>query len=111
FARLFRNRGLCCTHYNILRILAGEKAAGVEGLPALEVRDRLITRVPDITRLVDKLVDRGLVRRVRTKTDRRVVLLKLTDKGQQLLEDLHEPIRQLHTRQLGHLSRQELTTL
>src|SRR5438105_877456 len=70
--RLFREEGLCGTHYNILRILAGEKAGGVDGLPALEVRERLITPVPDITRLVDKLVARRLVRRVRTEKDRRV---------------------------------------
>src|SRR5215813_709190 len=70
--RLFRDRDLCGTHYNILRILAGEKAGGVDGLPALEVRNRLITPVPDITRLVDKLVQQKLVRRVRIEDDRRV---------------------------------------
>lgn len=111
FEPLFREQRLCGAHYNVLRILAGEKAGGVDGLPALEVRDRLITPVPDITRLVDKLVEQKLVRRGRTEDDRRVVLLKLTDRGQKLVDRLRAPVRQIHVRQLGHLSRAELATL
>jgi DNA-binding MarR family transcriptional regulator len=111
YERLFRKEGLYGAHYNILRILVSEKMAGVDGLPALEVRDRLITPVPDITRLVDKLVRQKFVRRVRTEKDRRVVLLKLTDRGQKLIERLRLPVRALNTRQLAHLSRAELATL
>jgi DNA-binding MarR family transcriptional regulator len=109
--RLFREYSLCGSHYNILRILAGERASGTDGLPALEVRDRLITPVPDITRLVDKLVRMKLVRRVRIEEDRRVVLLKLTDRGQKLVDQLHQPVLDMHARQLGHLTRGELQTL
>jgi DNA-binding MarR family transcriptional regulator len=111
FERMFREHGFCGTHFNILRILAGEKAAGVDGLPALEVRDRLITPVPDITRLVDKLVDQGLVQRLRTEEDRRVVLLKLTADGRKLVERLSQPLGEMHRQQLAHMSREELSTL
>jgi DNA-binding MarR family transcriptional regulator len=111
FEPLFRREGLCGTHYNILRILAGEKMGGVDGLPALEVRDRLVTPVPDITRLVDKLARQKLVRRERREQDRRVVLLKITDRGQQLVDRLRAPLMELHSRQLRHLSRAELMTL
>jgi DNA-binding MarR family transcriptional regulator len=102
---------LCATHYNILRILAGEKLHTGEGLPVLEVRDRLITRVPDITRLTDKLVNMGLIKRTRTSTDRRLVLLTLTPKGEKLTADLHGPAIAACKEQLGHLTREELQTL
>lgn len=111
FDRLFAQHGLCQTHYNILRILAGELAAGTDGVPALEVRDRLVTRVPDITRLVDKLEKQGLVQRRRGQDDRRNVLLSITPKGQHLLQELHEPVLQQHRQQLGHLTPDELTQL
>lgn len=109
--RLLRQHGLCGTHYNILRILAGEKAGSGKGLPVLEVRQRLVTRVPDITRLVDKLVEMGLVSRERTEADRRVVLLGITARGERLIKKLAQPIADLHRRQLGHMSRQDLGQL
>ena len=109
--KLFRQHGLCPTHYNILRILAGEEQAGNEGLPMLEVRNRLVTRVPDITRLVDKLEEHGLIFRDRSSSDRRVFLLKLTDKGRSLAHELREPLLKLHKAHLGHLSSEELQTL
>lgn len=109
--RLFREFELCPTHYNILRILAGEKSGGVDGLPVLEVRQRLITPVPDITRLVDKLVAQRLVRRERIASDRRVVLLKLTERGGELLERMKAPVNRLHGELLDHMDDGELTTL
>lgn len=114
--RLFAEYGLCGTHYNILRILAGEKSVGGGegaecGLPVLEVRDRLITRVPDITRLVDKLEKEGLVERVRTETDRRLVLLCITAKGQKLVDKIKAPLRQLNDRLLSHMTKDELNQL
>ena len=109
--RLLRERGLCTTHYNILRILAGEKAGGNAALPALEVRRRLITPVPDITRLVDKLVQMGLLSRVRDASDRRVVLLSITPRGERLAEELAGPIAAMHRSQLGHMTPKDLTHL
>src|SRR5438552_150711 len=111
FERLFREDGLCAAHYNVLRILAGEKAGGADGMPVLEVRERLITPLPDITRLVDKLVEQKLVRRERTEKDRRVVLLYIAQRGEKLLAELRRRVDGLHAAQLGHMSRAELATL
>ncbi len=108
---LLRGHGICPTHYNILRILAGEAAAGASGLPVLEVRQRLITRVPDITRLVDRLVELRLVQRVRSDSDRRLVMLSITPKGIKLASALLEPIQALHRGQFSRLSRTELEQL
>lgn len=111
FEHLFRAHGLCPTHYNILRILAGEADAGSPGVPILTVRQRLITRVPDITRLVNKLQRLGLISRLPAPADRRVGLLRITDKGLAFLHDLAPQIAELHRLQLGHLSRTELQSL
>src|SRR5690606_14151240 len=109
--RLLRQRGLCASHYNILRILAGDKVAGNEAPAALEVRRRLITPVPDITRLVGKLVEMGLISRVRDDADRRVVRLSITARGERVAEELAGPITQLHRAQLGHMTPKDLASL
>src|SRR5271157_2893757 len=77
--------GLTGTQYNALRILRG---AGAEGLACSEVGERMITRDPDITRLLDRLQKLGLVERARGKRDRRVVYGKITAAGLKLLREL-----------------------
>jgi DNA-binding MarR family transcriptional regulator len=94
--------------YNVLRILRG---AGPEGLPSGEIGVRMVSRDPDITRLLDRLETRGLVARVRGEADRRVVTVRLTAEGRQAVDDLDVPMQKLHARQLGHLSRADLATL
>src|SRR5690606_6488465 len=100
--------GLAPPLYNILRILRG---TGGEGLPSLELARRMITSVPDITRLVDRLEKPELVRRVRCDQDRRIIRVRITDKALELLARLDEPVIELHRRLLGHLSREELETI
>jgi len=107
FAKLFKEHGISSPLYNVLRILRGEGAP----LPCLEVAGRMVTRVPDITRLVDRLEILGLVARKRTDDDRRVVLIAITEAGLTLLANLENPVRDLHRRQLGHLSPDEMATL
>jgi DNA-binding MarR family transcriptional regulator len=107
FAHLFKEHRLSGSQYNVLRILRGEGTP----LPCLEVASRMITKLPDITRLVDRLEDAGLVERTRTTEDRRLVLIRITDAGRGLLARLDEPIKALHRRQLGHLSQEELAEL
>jgi DNA-binding MarR family transcriptional regulator len=107
FAGLFKRHGLSSPLYNVLRILRG---AG-EPLPCLEVAARLVTREPDITRLIDRLEQKGLVARSRTEHDRRVVLIAVTDAGRAILADLDQPLAELHKAQLGHLTPEEQAEL
>lgn len=106
--RFLKEYGLSESTYNVLRILRG---AGGVGLPSLEIATRMVTRVPDITRLIDRLVGRGLVERTRIERDRRIVLVSITAKGLELLKSLDAPVSAMAVRQLGHLSRKELADL
>lgn len=108
FERLFEEYGLSDPQYNVLRILRGH---GGEGLPCSEIGTQMITRMPDVTRLVDRLEQAKLVERGRTAADRRVVLVRLTEAGRDLLARLDKPIRDLHVQTLGHLKRSELAEL
>ncbi len=108
FVHLFQLHGISGSQYNVLRILRG---AGGAALPCLEIGAQMVTRMPDITRLVDRLEDAGLVTRCRTAEDRRVVLVKITPAGLELLGRLDQPVLDLHRRLLGHLSRAELAEL
>lgn len=106
--RVFAPAKLSDAQYNVLRILRG---TGDEGLRCGEIADRLITRDPDITRLLDRLVRRGLVRRERDSRDRRVVRVMITRKGLDLLAPLDEPLLEAHRLTLGDLQRKELRSL
>lgn len=110
FERLFKDAGLSEPQYNVLRILRGAGADGA-GLPCLEVASRMITRVPDITRLVDRLEAAELVERARTREDRRVVLVRITAKGLAAIAPLDGAIAEIHKRQMGHMTRKELDEL
>ena len=105
---LFGQHGLTAQQYNALRLL---RAVHPEKLPTLGLASRLVSRAPDITRLVDGLHDRGLVVRERPADNRRIVMLGITDAGIALLNDLAEKVQQCHTAQLGHLSAAEMKTL
>ncbi len=107
FGRLFREFGLTPSQYNVLRILRGEG----QPLPSLEVAERLIQEVPAITGLIDRLEKQGLVARRRCTEDRRVVYVEITPPGRELLQQLDEPVAQLHQALIGHLSRSELKEL
>ena len=93
--------------YNVLRILRGAP----EGLPCGEIGTRMITRDPDITRLLDRLEKRGLIVRSREAQDRRRVMARIERAGLHLLGRLDEPMREAHRRQLGHLGRDRLRNL
>jgi DNA-binding MarR family transcriptional regulator len=97
---LFARHDLTAQQYNTLRLL---KAAHPGSVPTLSLAARLISRAPDITRLLDRLEGRGLVRRQRPPENRRVVRVAITDAGLDLLRRLTGPVRQCAQRQLGHL--------
>ena len=106
-AELLKPWGITGTQYNALRILRG---AGGEGLCRNEIRDRLIARVPDATRLLDRLEEMKLVTRVRG-ADRRFVQTRITKAGLDLLDELSDQVMALHKEQLGHLGPQKLKLL
>jgi len=95
------------SQYNVLRILRG----ATEGLPCGEIASRLITRDPDVTRLLDRMEKRGLISRARESRDRRMVLARLTSAGLKLVDSLDEPVQKMHRKLLGHLGKERLRAL
>jgi DNA-binding MarR family transcriptional regulator len=106
-AEVLRRYGLTPTQYNVLRILRG---AEPDGLGRNEVRDRLVFKVSDATRLLDRLEEMGLVARTRGGEDRRVVVARITRKGLDLLAPLDGEIEQFHRQKLGHMGERKLRT-
>ena len=104
---ILKPEDLSPTQYNVLRILRGAP----EGLPCGEIAKRMITRDPDITRLLDRLEKRGLIARSREARDRRTVMARITGAGLKLLARLDEPVQAAHRKQLGHLARGRLRLL
>ncbi len=104
---ILKAEDLSMTQYNVLRILRGSP----EGLPCGEIGNRMITRDPDITRLLDRLEKRGLISRRREARDRRMVLTRITAAGLSVLARLDGPILDAHRRQMGHLGRERLRML
>jgi MarR family transcriptional regulator, organic hydroperoxide resistance regulator len=100
--------GLTGTQYNALRILRG---AGPGGLPCRDIGERMITRDPDITRLLNRLEDRGFVERTRAKHDRRIIYGKITVAGLKLLSELDGPIEKHGREMLRHVGQEKLKQL
>ena len=104
---LFARFDLTAQQYNLLRLLRAAR----EPVPTLSLAERLVSRAPDVTRMLDKLEERKLLTRTRSAKDRRAVLVAITDRGRELLDAIAEPLRECHERQLGHLSAAELKSL
>ena len=107
FAELLKKEDLSPTQYNVLRILRGAP----EGLSCGEIGNRMITRDPDITRLLDRMEKRSLISRARDDKDRRMVLTRITEEGLDLVGRLDEPIQEIHHSQMGHLGPRRLKAL
>jgi DNA-binding MarR family transcriptional regulator len=108
---VFRPFELSETQYNVLRILRGAAKDDGGGLPCGEIAGRMITRDPDVTRLLDRLEKRGLISRCREQKDRRVVCARITEAGQTVLAELDPLVAAAHRQQLGHMDRGELSQL
>ena len=108
FEEILSEDNLSPAQYNVLRIL---RTAGPGGMACHEIGERMITRDPDMTRLLDRLEERELLSRSREKHDRRVIRTRISQAGLKLLRDLDDPVRSLHRRQLGHLNEKRLRLL
>ena len=108
FEATIKRFGITSTQYNVFRILRG---AGEKGLCRNEVRDRLLNRMPDATRLLDRMERNGLISRAREAEDRRLVTTRLTRKGRELVDELDPIVARQHKSRLGHMSEKQLTTL
>jgi DNA-binding MarR family transcriptional regulator len=106
-AQLLREHDLSPNQYNVLRILRGAP----EGLLCGEIATRMITREPDITRLLDRLEKRRLIGRFRQTADRRRILARITGEGLELLAAIDDPLCRIHRRQLAGLGPQRLAEL
>jgi DNA-binding MarR family transcriptional regulator len=106
-AELLKTEDLSANQYNVLRILRGAP----DGLPCGEIGNRMITRDPDVTRLLDRLEKRRLIARSRQSRDRRMVLARITIQGLSLLARLDGPVQNIHRSQLGHLGEKRLHAL
>ncbi len=107
FSRLFRQHGLSDPQYNVLRILRGEKRP----MQIYQIAERMVSPQTDISRLIERLVGSGWVKRERCGEDRRVVWVALTPAGKAVLKKLDRPVKELHESQFGDLSERELATL
>lgn len=101
---VFQQFQITAQQYNAMRILERAKPTGI---PTLQLSKRLVSRAPDITRLLNRLVERELVVRTRRSDNRRVVLLALAPAGDAMLQELFPLVQACQARQLGHLSLDE----
>lgn len=106
--QLLRPHGLSHAQYNVLRILRG---AGASGLPCGEIANRMISRDPDITRLIDRMEQRGWVARTRSSEDRRVVTVSALPSALEILAALDGPVSALHQSQFALLDSARIATL
>jgi DNA-binding MarR family transcriptional regulator len=106
--QLTKSIGMTGTQYNVLRILRG---AGPNGLACSGIGERMISRDPDMTRLLDRMEKGGLITRQRQNDDRRVVKTKITEEGLHLLKKLDQPMRELHKTQFLHMTSTRVKTL
>ncbi len=106
-AQLLKTEDLSPAQYNILRILRGSP----DGLTCGEIGNRMITRDPDITRLLDRMEKRKLISRSRDEKDRRVVLTQISPAGLEVLARLDQPVRDTHRKLLGRLGPKRLEEL
>jgi len=103
-----KDHGLSVAQFNILRILRGGQP---DGYPRCEIQSRMVERAPDITRLLDRLISMGYVRRTRDKNDRRLSVAQITEKGLQNLALLDQPVKQFQEKFEDFLGVEEMDQL
>jgi len=104
----FREYNITPTQYNVLRILRG---AGEAGLPVMEIGNRMLSRVPDVTRLLDRMEKNGFVERQRGRADRRSVIARLTDQGLATVNALDPVVHEIEARVFANITPEEIDAL
>jgi DNA-binding MarR family transcriptional regulator len=107
-AELFKQHHLSQPLYNVLKVVA---RMGSAGMPSQSIAQYMVARDPDITRLVDRLQKDGLIERERDEQDRRIVRVRVTQLGLDLIQKIDPPIWKLHQQQFRHLSQEKLELL
>jgi DNA-binding MarR family transcriptional regulator len=106
--QVIKSAGLTGTQYNVLRILRG---AEPEGLLCRGIADRMISRDPDMTRLLDRMEKHAWITRQRQQDDRRAIKTRITAEGLKLLKKLDQPVHDLHRSQFRHMTPGQLKSL
>lgn len=96
--------GVTAQQYNVLRIL---RSVSPQGMQTMHLGQRMISRGPDITRMLDRLERAQLIKRTRRATNRRVVDARITEAGEALLDKMSGEIVEMHKKQVGHLSKSQ----
>ena len=104
---LFASEDITPQQFNILRILRGSYP---QPLSTLQIRERMLDKMSETSRIVDRLIAKGLLKKGTCKTDRRLVDVMITDKGKKLLERLDERQDELD-KVVGNLTETEAATL
>ena len=107
FNQLFKRHGLTQPQYNAMRILQGHGGR----VSIYQIAEEMITPQSDMPRLIERLESRAFVTKTRCKKDRRVVWVELTDDGKAILNQIAEPLSDLHRQSLSHLSEEQLDQL
>ena len=107
-AEFLREFELSPVQYNVLRILRG---AGVQGATCSQIGERLLTRDPDITRLLDRMEARSLIVRERSREDRRAIITRISEAGLALVNRIDQPLHAMNERKLGKFGRDALERL
>jgi MarR family transcriptional regulator, organic hydroperoxide resistance regulator len=102
---VLKPHGITTTQYNVLRILRG---AGREGLCGRDIGERMVSKVPDVSRLLDRMEEMGLIRRVRDDADRRHVTARITPKGVQVVADATPPLEAVERARFGRIDARRL---
>ena len=103
----FQKWNLTPQQYNVLRILLGSEFP----LPTLAIATKLVSKAPDITRMLDKLEQEKWIARSRSDEDRRAVMVSITPDGRKRVSDMSDSLDEMHREQLGHLGGKDLRSL
>ena len=106
--QMLRPYGITATQYNVLRILRGSEP---DGLCRNDLRDRMLTRMPDVTRLLDRMEEAGLVERERGSEDRRLVTTRITKKAAELLSTLDGMVVTLQQQPFAGVSDEQIQSM